>query len=368
MLYWLLSPEQVGVALFRYQTFRAAFAAITAFALALALGHRFIAWLRQRGALEDVAKTDSAELAALRAIKKSTPTMGGVLILGCVLASTLLWARLDEPYVWGAIAVVVALGAIGIADDWIKLTHARRHGLSSKEKFLAILLLGLVVALALAIRLSVDGPDAPFELQLPFFKGVALDLSLGHGAAYLALVTLVILSSANAVNLTDGLDGLAIGCTILVALTLMVYSYVAGRADYTRYLALAHVPGAGELAVVCGALIGAGLGFLWFNCFPAQVFMGDTGSLPLGGVLGYVAVVTRQELMLVLIGGIFVLEAVSVILQVGSFKLRGVRVFRCAPLHHHFEFGGVPEPKVTVRFWIVAAMLAMFGMASLKLR
>jgi phospho-N-acetylmuramoyl-pentapeptide-transferase len=360
MITWLMAQD-LG------QTFRSAAAALTAFGLSLLAGRRVIDWLRRTGLRENTAKTDSARLAELRASKQSTPTMGGVLVVSVVCVSTLLWAKLDG-YAGGALALLLALAAIGMRDDWIKLTHSDRHGLSASRKFLLIGLVALATAIALHGYAWNGGQRELMQLPLPFSRNTMIDLAVGLGIGYALFATLVIISAANAVNLTDGMDGLAIGCVTIVAITLGLYSYIAGRADYTFYLGLPHIQGAGELAVFCCALTGAGLGFLWFNCYPADVFMGDTGSLPLGGVLGYVAVVTRQELMLLLIGGVFVAEALSVILQVGSFKLRRVRIFRCAPLHHHFEFGGLAETKVTVRFWIIAAMLALMGLASLKLR
>ena len=371
MLYHLLTPlrfEWVALNLFRYVTFRAAFAAMTAFVLAVLCGGRVIAWLKRQRVREDTTKKYSKKLKELHQDKSSTPTMGGVLILGVVLVSVLLWARLDNMYVLVAVGLMVLLGSVGFIDDWTKLKKPKAHGIKARNKLLSITVISLMVAALLYWKITADNAVELLALQLPFVKSVSVDLSMAMGLGYLALVTIVVTASSNAVNLTDGLDGLAIGCVILAAGTLSVYSYVVGRVDYTAYLHLQYVPGAGELAIIGCALIGGGLGFLWFNCFPAQVFMGDTGSLPLGGILGYIAVVTRQELMLLLIGGIFVLEAMSVILQVGSFKMRGQRVLRCAPLHHHFEFGGLAEAKVTVRFWIVAAILALFSVASLKLR
>jgi len=371
VLYHLLTPlraEWAAFNLFRYVTFRAAFAAITAFVLALLVGGPLIRWLQRQRVREDTTKKYSPKLQALHGEKKSTPTMGGLLILGVVLVSTLLWARLDNIYVLVGIGLTLALGAVGFCDDWVKLKRPKADGIKGRTKLAAVTMIGLSVAGLLYLKITGDQSRELLTLQLPFFKNAQLDLSAAMGLGYLCLVTLVLTASSNAVNLTDGLDGLAIGCVTIAAGTLAIYSYVVGRVDYTAYLHLQHVPGAAEMAILASALIGGGLGFLWFNCFPAQVFMGDTGSLPLGGLLGYIAVVTRQELMLMLIGGIFVIEAVSVILQVGSFKLRGQRVLRCAPLHHHYEFGGMAEAKVTVRFWIVAVILAVFSVASLKLR
>jgi phospho-N-acetylmuramoyl-pentapeptide-transferase len=302
--------------------------------------------------------------------------MGGIIILGSLLASTVLWARLNNVYVLLAVAVVAALGSLGAADDWIKLTHAVSHGLTRRQKLVVQTALGAAVAVSLYLA-TTDGPlgvryylsprgelTGP-RLAIPFMAGTYLPLGL---VGFFLLTTLVLVGSSNAVNLTDGLDGLAISCVGMADMAFAAVAYIAGRVDFSRYLFIPYAPGVGELAVFCGAILGAGLAFLWFNCYPAEVFMGDTGSLALGGALGYVAVATRQELLLLLVGGVFVAEAVSVIIQVLYFKLTGRRVFLCTPLHHHFQFKGWPETKVTVRFGIVAAVLAALSVATLKLR
>jgi phospho-N-acetylmuramoyl-pentapeptide-transferase len=292
--------------------------------------------------------------------KAGTPTMGGTLILFAVTLSTLLWIDLTNFYVWIVLLVTLGYGGVGFVDDYLKQVQHRSKGLSAKAKFRLQVLLALVAA-----GLLFSHADFSTRVTLPFFKTVVLDLGWG----YIIFAMLVIVGTSNAVNLTDGLDGLAIGPLIIAASTYMVFAYVAGHAKIASYLQIAAVAGSGEIAVFCGALAGAGLGFLWFNAYPAQVFMGDVGSLSLGGALGTVAVITKQEILLVLVGGLFVVEALSVIFQVGYFKLtNGRRIFRMAPLHHHFELKGWPEPKVIVRFWIIAIALALLSMSTLKLR
>lgn len=362
--------------LFRYISFRAAFAAVTAFLVGVLAGPTIIRWLKARRITERTEKTDSPLIAQLHGGKAHVPTMGGLIILVGLLGATVLWARLDNVYVVLALAVVVVLGLLGGIDDWIKLTHPTRHGLGRRQKLAVQILLGVVVALvlygttregALAVRyyLSPTGELAGPRLALPFAAGTYLPLGL---AGFVLLAAVVCVGSSNAVNLTDGMDGLAIGCVIMADLALAVLVYLAGRADFTRYLFIPYAPGVGELAIFGGAILGAGLAFLWFNCYPAEVFMGDTGALALGGALGYMAVAARQELMLLIVGGVFVAEALSVIIQVLHFKRTGRRVFLCAPLHWHFKFKGWPETKVTVRFCIVAVLLAALSVATLKLR
>lgn len=362
--------------LFRYISFRAAFAAVTAFLVGLMAGPAIIRWLRSRRITERTDKTDSPVIARLHRDKSQVPTMGGLILLSALVGSTLLWARLDNIYVVLAVSVVVVLGVLGGVDDWIKLTHPTRPGLTRRQKLLVQTVVGVVVALvlyhttregALAVRyyLSPTGQLAGPRLALPFASGTYLPLGL---LGFVLVTAVVCVGSSNAVNLTDGLDGLAIGCVIMADLALAVVAYIAGRADFTRYLFIPYAPGAGELTVFCGAMLGAGLAFLWFNCYPAEVFMGDTGALALGGGLGFVAVAARQELLLLIVGGVFVAEAVSVIVQVLYFKRTGRRVFLCTPLHHHYQFKGWPETKVAVRFCIVAAVLAAFSVATLKLR
>lgn len=367
MLYnlYFLKQHFSALNLFQYENFRAVMAAVTAFLVSLVFGRWFIDSQKRRNATERVEKGDSETLNKKHSVKQGTPTMGGVIILLALLGSTLLWARLDQPLVWVLVAFTVALGVLGFADDYIKLTHAKRKGLSARTKFAAQLVFGAAAGVFLTFYPLVEGSDASFTIYFPFFK----DWSLYVGAiGFVGLVLLVTTSSSNAVNLTDGLDGLAIGCVVMVAVTFAVLGFPIGDADMSAYLKIPFVPGAKETSIFAAALAGAGLGFLWFNCHPAQIFMGDTGALPLGGVLGLLAVLQKQELLLLLVGGVFVAEAVSVILQVGSYKLRGKRIFLIAPLHHHYQFKGWQETKVTVRFWIVSAILSLFSLATLKIR
>jgi phospho-N-acetylmuramoyl-pentapeptide-transferase len=340
---------------FRYITFRSIYATLTALALVLLLGPSLIATLRRMQIGQEV-RDDGPQS---HFSKKGTPTMGGILIVGALLISVLLWADLSNRYVWMVLLSLLANGGIGFIDDYLKVIKKRSKGLSARQKFL--LQLGVGTALALWY-VGMNGGDG--RIGVPFMKSLNPDL----GILFLPFLVSVIVGSANAVNLTDGLDGLAVGPTIVVGLTFVVISYLVGHHVFASYLKVMEVPGAGELAVVMGALVGAALGFLWFNTYPAQMFMGDTGSLAIGGVIGMTAIVTRQELLLLLVGGIFVAEAVSVILQVGSYKLRKKRIFRMAPLHHHFELGGLTEPKVIVRFWIVSVVLALIALSTFKLR
>jgi phospho-N-acetylmuramoyl-pentapeptide-transferase len=361
MLYHLLFPlsDQVAVFnVFRYITFRAAGAAITALLLCLVLGPRFIDWLRRLSVGQNIREEGPAS----HKTKAGTPTMGGLLILVAVLVPTLLWAQLTNPFVWVTVGVTAAFGLVGFLDDFLKVRNRRNLGLSARAK-----LLGQVAVAAAAAVVLLNLPGAfRFEatLTFPFLKNLVLDL----GVLYVPFVVLVLVGSSNAVNLTDGLDGLAIGATLVAAATYTVFTYVAGHRVVADYLQVAAVPGVGEVCIFCGALVGASLGFLWFNCHPAEVFMGDVGSLSIGGAIGIVAVLAKQEVLLVLVGGLFVLEALSVILQVTSYKLTGRRVLRMAPLHHHFELAGWAEPKVIVRFWILAILFALLSLSTLKLR
>ncbi len=361
MLYHLLYPlhEVASVFnVFRYITFRTAAAVVTALALSLLLGPWLIHTLRRLSVGQNIREVGPRS----HLVKAGTPTMGGLLILLAFLASTLLWAKLSDAYVWLAVGVTTAFGLIGFWDDFIKVRRHRNLGLTSRTKFL----LQVVVASATAVvLLSLPGRYG-FEptLTFPFFKQVVLDL----GWFYVPFVALVLVGASNAVNLTDGLDGLAIGSTLIAAATYAIFTYVAGHKLVAAYLQIPFINGVGEVAVFCGALVGASLGFLWFNSHPAEVFMGDVGSLALGGAIGIVAVLCKQELVLILVGGLFVLEAGSVIIQVASFKLTGKRVFRMAPLHHHFELKGWSEPKIIVRFWIVAVLFALLSLSTLKLR
>jgi len=340
---------------FRYITFRSIYATLTALAFALLMGPVLIRALRRLQIGQEVR--DDGPQSHLS--KKGTPTMGGVLIIGSLLFSVLLWADLTNRYVWMVVTSFLANGAIGFADDYLKVVRKRSKGLSARQKF--SLQLGVALLLSFWFMASLPGDT---RIVVPFFK----TLNPALGAFFVPFLVLVLVGTANAVNLTDGLDGLAIGPTIVVSLSFVVISYLVGHHLFAAYLKVLEVPGAGELAVVMGAMVGAALGFLWFNTYPAQVFMGDTGSLAIGGAIGMAAIATRQELLLLIVGGVFVAEALSVILQVGSYKLRKKRIFRMAPIHHHFELGGVSEPKVIVRFWIVSVVLALIALSTFKLR
>jgi len=361
MLYHLLYPlsdQFAAFNVFRYITFRTAGAVATAVLLALLCGPAFIRTLRRLSVGQNIREVGPQS----HQVKAGTPTMGGLLILFTLVVPTLLWANLTNIYVWLAVGVTLAFGAIGFLDDFLKVRRGRNLGLTARGKFLAQV---GVAALAGALLPQLPG-GAAFSptLAFPFLKDLVIDL----GLLYVPFVVFVLVGSSNAVNLTDGLDGLAIGATLIAAGTYAVFTYVAGNRVVATYLQVPYVSGAGELTVFCGALVGASVGFLWFNSHPAEVFMGDVGSLALGGGIGIVAVIAKQELVLALVGGLFVLEALSVILQVASFKLRGKRIFRMAPLHHHFELGGWAEPKIIVRFWILSGLFALLSLSTLKLR
>jgi phospho-N-acetylmuramoyl-pentapeptide-transferase len=358
MLYYLLYPlhtEFIGFNVFRYITFRTFMATFTAMAIYFILGKRIIAYLTDKQFWQTVR--DDGPVSHMD--KRGTPTMGGLLLWISVFISTLLWSRFFEPFVVLGVCLVFCFGVIGFIDDYRKVILRDPKGLRARYKFP----LQLIVA-ALAMLVLYDAIGLSSDLAVPFFKGVNPDL----GWWYVPFAVLVIVGASNAVNLTDGLDGLVSMPSIVAYLAYGVLAYVAGNAVISEYLAVQFVPGSGELAVMCGAVAGACVGFLWYNAHPASIFMGDVGSLPLGALLGYVAVVTKNEILLVLIGGIFVLETVSVITQVISFKLTGKRVFKMAPLHHHFELKGWSESKVIVRFWIIAIILALVSLATLKLR
>lgn len=352
--------------IFKYITFRAIGAALTAFLLSLLLGRILLPILIRLNCKENVEKSDSEKLKELHKGKKNTPTMGGVMIVAAIVVSTFLWARWDVFYIKIALFGIVCFAAIGFYDDWIKLTHKNRPGLSARKKMGFLSLTSLFIGLALCYYHQ--EAEGQMILSIPFAKDMNIDLSLYGGIFYMGLILLVLVSTTNAVNLTDGLDGLATGTVIIAAMTFSIFCYVAGHFQFSSYLQVPYVPGAGELTVFCFSVIGAGLGFLWFNCYPAQVFMGDTGSLALGGAIGYMAIATHQELALIVIGGVFVLEALSVILQVFSFKVFKKRIFRIAPIHHHFQFAGWSETKVTIRFWIMSALFAICSLATLKIR
>jgi phospho-N-acetylmuramoyl-pentapeptide-transferase len=368
MLFHLLFPlaDQFGpFNLFRYLTFRSGGAMVTALLISFLMGPRVIAWLKSKQAEGQPIRLDGPEGHLIR--KKGTPTMGGFLILLALIVSTLLWADLSDRYVWVVLFVTVAFGAIGFFDDYKKLTKRSSSGLSGRKKLLAEVTVAVIAALAimwLTRGPTIAPPWLGSALAVPFLKNVLLDL----GWFFVPLAIFVIVGASNAVNLTDGLDGLAIVPAMIAAGCFALIAYLAGNRVFADYLQIHHIPGSGELAVFCSAMIGAGLGFLWYNAPPAMVFMGDTGSLSIGGALGVISVVTKHELVLAIIGGLFVLETVSVIVQVASFKLTGKRVFRMAPLHHHFEKQGWQEPTIVIRFWIIASILAIAGLSTLKLR
>lgn len=354
---WLQSLENF-FGLFGYLTFRGILAALTALFLSLWWGPAVIRRLAQFKGGQPI-RQDGPQT---HFSKAGTPTMGGGLILMTVLASVLLWGDLRNKYVWVVVLVMLAFGAIGWYDDWIKIVRRDPNGLKSRWKYLLQSIFGLVAGLYL--YLYADVPAAT-TFYVPFFKSIALPLA---GISFVAIAYFWIVGFSNAVNLTDGLDGLAIMPTVLVACALGIFAYASGNAVFSSYLQIPQVPGAGELVIICAAIAGAGLGFLWFNTYPAMVFMGDIGALALGAVLGTIAVIVRQELVLVIMGGIFVIETLSVMIQVASFKLTGKRVFRMAPIHHHFELKGWPEPRVIVRFWIISVVLVLVGLATLKVR
>jgi phospho-N-acetylmuramoyl-pentapeptide-transferase len=370
MLYWLADLFGEGPGrLFGYVSFRAVGAALTAFLLAVASGPRAIAWLSSLGIGERIDGTGSQRLEQLHAHKKGTPTMGGLFVVGGILAACLLWLRFDGSNRFSLPGVVLVAGfaAVGLWDDWVKLTDPDKRGISKRQKQGALSAIALFVAIWLLGPAALEGAAGP-HLYLPFFKNIALDLTGLLGVPFLLVAVLVLTGAANAVNLTDGLDGLATGCVATAAIAYAGITYFVGHAGMSQYLLVAHVPGASEMTVMMGALLGGALGFLWFNAAPALVFMGDVGSLGLGGALGYAALVSRTELVLFVVGGVFVAEALSVLIQVASFRLRGKRVFRCAPLHHHFQFAGVPETRVVVRTWVVSALLALTSLAIFKVR
>jgi len=342
---------------FSYLTLRAILGVLTALSLSFVLGPAMIRWLTAVKVGQSVRKDGPQSHLS----KAGTPTMGGTLILATIMVSTLLWGDLYNRYVWILLAVTASFGAVGFADDYLKLVLKNSKGLAARYKYFWQSLFGLAAALALYLG---HHESAEIDYILPFFKFVELPL----GAFFVVITYFVIVGTSNAVNLTDGLDGLAIMPAVLVGGALGVFGYASGNLNFAHYLAIPYLPGAGEVVVYCGALVGAGLGFLWFNAYPAQVFMGDVGALSLGAALGTLAVIVRQEIVLFIMGGVFVMETVSVILQVGSFKLTGKRIFRMAPLHHHFELQGWPEPRVIVRFWIITVILVLVGLSTLKVR
>jgi phospho-N-acetylmuramoyl-pentapeptide-transferase len=359
MIYHLLYPLHTSFSafnVFRYITFRTIYASLTAFLICFLIGPWVIRKLSELQIGQFVR--DDGPQTHLK--KAGTPTMGGIFIIGSVVISVLLWSNLTNFYVWILLGVTLGFSGIGFIDDYLMQIKKQSKGLTVKGKFMLQILVAFFAGLALYMI-----PEFDTKVTIPFFKNVSPDLEWG----YILFAVLVIVGFSNAVNLTDGLDGLAIGPAVIAFAAYMVFAYVTGHIKIAQYLQLNYVAGSGEVSVFCGAMVGAGLGFLWFNTYPAQVFMGDVGSLPIGAALGTAAVVTKQEVLLVLVGGLFVMETLSVIFQVGFFKMtHGRRIFRMAPIHHHFELKGWPEPKVIVRFWIIAIALALVAMSTLKIR
>ncbi|ODS53606.1 MAG: phospho-N-acetylmuramoyl-pentapeptide-transferase [Acidobacteria bacterium SCN 69-37] len=363
MLYFLLLPladRVAGLGVVRFITFRTAAASMTALALSLLLGPWVIRRLRQFQ-IGQVVRQDGP---SSHKQKAGTPTMGGLLILVSVFVPTLLWANLTNAYVWIAVGATALFGAIGFVDDYLKITRHSHYGLFGRYKLMAQLVVAVGVGVALMMLANAEPPRYDTRLLFPFFKWLTPDL----GWAYLVVAVLVLVGSTNAVNLTDGLDGLAISTFAVSAAAFTALTYVTSHFVFAQYLLIAHIEPVGELTVFCGALVGASLGFLWWNAHPAEIFMGDVGSLALGGALGTVAILIKQELLLPIVGGVFVIEALSVIVQVASFKLTGRRVFRMSPIHHHFELIGWQEPKIIMRFLIVAILFALLSLTTLKLR
>ncbi len=362
MLYHLLYPLRDFISafnLFRYITFRASMAALTAFALSLIFGPILIRKLKALKVGEKINKADSLRLDDLQKHKQDTPTMGGILILAAIVISTLLWADISNRCVWIVLFSTIWLGLTGFMDDYLKQVKKKAKGLFASIKFTSQIILGLILGIILIMDV---GHNA--ALEIPFLKGINFDLD----GLYVLFVILVIAGSSNAVNLTDGLDGLAIGIVVMVGIAFSILCYVSGNINLSNYLLIPYIKGGGELTIFCSSIVGAGLGFLWFNCYPASIFMGDVGSLALGGAIGTVALLIKKEMLLIIVGGIFVVEALSVILQVASFKLTKKRIFKIAPLHHHFQFLNWPENKIIVRFWIIAGLLALFTLVTLKIR
>lgn len=361
MFYFLhfLKDYSIVFNIFRYITFRSAAASITAFFFCIWFGPKVIQWLKSFNVTQNQKREYAEKIHNLYAHKEKVPTMGGVLIVGSVVTSCLLWANPLNRYVWLLVITTLWYGGVGFIDDWMKLRSKSSRGLTSFMKIVGQFSLGLFIGLYLYL-------DPGFDkwLYIPFMKSGALYLSV----AFIPFVILVLVGSSNALNLTDGLDGLAIGCTLFTTISLGIIAYLTGRVDFTSYLSIPYVPESGEITVVASALVGASAGFLWFNCYPAEVMMGDTGSLSLGGLLGAIAIFTKKELVLVIIGGVFVWEALSVMMQVASFKMFKKRIFLMSPFHHHLQLKGWPESKVTIRLWIIAMILAVIGLSTLKVR
>ncbi len=353
-----LSDQYQIFNLFNYITFRTGGAVLTALLFSLVLGTPFIGWLKSRQAEGQPIRDDGPDT---HFVKKGTPTMGGLLILSSLVISSLLWVPLGNAYLWPVLAVIVSFGSIGLIDDWMKLSKNTSKGLSGKRKLLLQLVICIFVSMFF-VELSPE--ELRYSVAVPFFKEQLLPL----GLFYILFTSFVIVGASHAVNLTDGLDGLAIVPVMIVASCFVLFAYLSGNINFASYLQISYIPGVGDLATLCGALIGASLGFLWFNAPPAKVFMGDTGSLALGGALGAISVATRHEFVLAIAGGLFVLETISVILQVASFRLFGKRIFLMAPLHHHFEKKDWPESTIVIRFWIISVVLALISLSTLKLR
>lgn len=345
--------------IFRYITVRAALGSFTSFIFSVLFTYKLITFLKRYRIKEPLREEKNFILHNNFKHKEGTPGMGGIAIISAIVLSTLLWADLLNPYIRYCLISLIYLGLIGFLDDYLKFTKGNSKGLGAKWKFFSQFFLGIIVGIIFYFDPAID-----HHLEFPFFKGVILDL----GLFYILFSILVIVGSSNAVNLTDGLDGLAIGSIIMVGLAYTGMCYITGNYRLSHYLLVSYIPGAGEITVLMACLVGACLGFLWHNCYPATIFMGDTGALSLGGIIGLVSLIVKKELLLVLVGGVFVVEALSVILQVGSFRLRKKRIFLMAPLHHHFQLKGLSEPKITVRFWIIASILALLSLTTLKIR
>ncbi len=372
MIYEIIKSlsEFSGASLISYISVRAACATIFAFVFAVVIGRPAIARLKRLGLEEDVVNPHSEKLTELSKAKQNTPTMGGVFVVGAMLTSCVLWMRFDgfnQFSLWGLL-LIAWFAVVGLWDDWIKLRVPGRKGMSAKSKQLLLTVGSVAVALVVVHHGGLESSRGGPHLYFPFIKDYSWDLTVMGGIPFLVIATLVLTGSANAVNLTDGMDGLAVGCIAMAAIAFAGITYFVGHESFADYLLVQHVAGSGELTVMLGALLGASLGFLWYNAAPAQVFMGDVGSLALGGALGYAALISRTELVLLVVGGVFVAEAVSVMIQVVSYKTTGRRVFRCAPLHHHFQFAGMPETRVVVRIWVVAALLALSSLVLFKVR
>ncbi len=340
---------------FKYITFRTIYAIITALLISFIFGEKIIEKLKQL----KIGQYIREEGPERHKLKEGTPTMGGILIILSTVIPAILWVKLNNPYLWIMIFTILSFGLIGFIDDYKKIMRKNNLGLTAKQKFTLEFLFAFIIALVLYFIPSIDT-----VLRFPFFKNLSLDL----GIFYIPFAMFVIVGTSNAVNLTDGLDGLAIGPAITTVGTYLIFAYIAGNSKIAHYLLVPYIPGVGEITIFLGAMFGAGLGFLWFNSYPAQVFMGDVGSLSIGATLGVSALITKNEILLIIVGGIFVIETLSVIIQVASYKLRGKRIFRMAPIHHHFELKGWDEPKIIVRFWIISILLALVGISTLKLR